>query len=747
VSAGPADRAALLRPFPRERTWLLPALQACQEAEGYLTTAALAAVAAHLRVPVTEVHGVATQYPELRLAPASRHTIRVCAGVTCTLQGGRELRAALDRRRASMAEADGGGTVATEGGTLTTGGGTVAVEDADCFFACSVAPLLEVDGTYRGRVTLADLGQIERWFTTGPRLQHGPPAALTAPVPVESASASATERLARLRERGARHARARPALRLLVQAGSCSLAVGAGDVLERLRAIVAARALDVEVAVAGCNGMCYAAPVVEVVAPGTPRFLVERVRPERLPELLDLLIEGERSLAEAGFPGMVWSDRSWRGLAAAAGHPFWAGQERVVLERCGRVDPTDLDDAVAHGAYEALASALDGAPEAVIETVGASSLLGRGGAYFPAAAKWQACRRASGEPRYLIMNGEEGEPGIFKDRHLLEGDPHRILEGVLIAAHAAGAGRAILYVHGEAHLAAERLARAVSQARAAGIVGPRMLGREPACEVELRRGSGGFILGDETALLESIEGRRAQPRPKPPFPVDQGLWGRPTVINNVETLAAVPSILARGGAWFAGLGTPRLSGTKVFALSGPLRRPGVVEVRSGVTLRALLEELGGDIEDGRPLIGAVVGGPSGFVAPAGLFEVPMEPRGQVSPGTGGVVAVPGGASILEIVRILLGFNARESCGKCTPCREGTPRLLAMLDGLAGAADPAAAVRQVRDLGEAIQSASLCGLGQFAPLAVLRGLEAFPGAFRAGAMKAPVAGDRGTRGRA
>src|SRR5437870_7185966 len=302
----------------------------------------------------------------------------------------------------------------------------------------------------------------------------------------------------------------------------------------------------------------------------------------------------------------------------------------------------------------------------------------------------------------------------------MEGDPHRLLEAVLLAAYASGASRAILYVHGEAELSAERLRVAAGQAREWGLLGERILGSDLSLDVELGRGAGGFVLGEETALLESIEGYRAQPRTRPPFPVESGLWGKPTVINNVETLSAIPAILGGGAAWFAALGTPKAPGTKVFGLSGPIRRPGVVEVRNGVTLRTLLDEIGGGTADGRAWQGAVVGGPSGTIVPGVLFDVPMEPRERVSPGTGGIVAVPVGASVVEIVKTLLRFNANESCGKCTPCREGTPRLLAMIDELG----EAPALVRVRELSEAIRLASLCGLGQAAPLALLAALDEF-----------------------
>jgi NADH-quinone oxidoreductase subunit F len=706
----------LLQTFPRERTWLLPALQAVQEELGHLPDWALAETGRHLRVPLSEVHGVATHYPEFRLAPRGRHHVRVCTGVSCALGGGRALLDAVAKRYG-----------------LTPGapaGSELTLEAADCFFECSVAPLIEVDGAYRGRVTLDDIARLDRWFAASPHEVHPPPArpARSVPAPSDSAEASLQPLLA---EATARR-RAGPPLRLSVQMGTCGRAVGAEPLLEALRLAVSARSLHARVIEGACNGLCYAAPSIELQREGGPRALVERVDPAKASALLDLAATDHGSFAAAGFTGLVWADAPWRGLAPAASHPFLKPQERVLLARAGLVDPEDLDDALVHGAYRALARALDRSPLELIETVKGSGLQGRGGAFFPTAVKWEGCRRATGAPKYIVVNGEEGEPGIFKDRHLMEGDPHQLLEGALLAAYAAGASHAILYVHGEANLSAARLARAVAQAESAGLVGDRVLGRDFSCSIELRRGAGGFVLGEETALLESIEGRRAQPRTRPPFPVESGLWGRPTVINNVETLSAIPAIASGGAGWFAGLGTPKAPGTKVFGLSGPIRRPGVVEVRNGVTLRALLQEIGGGLTEGREFLGAVVGGPSGTLVPEALFEIPMEPRERVSPGTGGIVAVPAGASVVDIVKTLLDFNARESCGKCTPCREGTPRLLAMIDRLEGAGAGAERERQIRELAETIQLASLCGLGQAAPLALLRGLETFPEAFGNGA---------------
>jgi NADH-quinone oxidoreductase subunit F len=673
-----------LSDFPRERTWLLPALHAAQRAEGWLSSDTLAAVAAHLRVPRSEVWGVASHYPEFRLAQPGRRLVRVCTGLACAARGGERLLARGESRL---------GVRAGE----TTRDGALTLEAMDCAFACSVAPVVEADHAYRGRVSDATLDAL-----------LDAPAAYAVPAPLPGrggppatppASGSPGARFSVIRREAERR---RTGARLAVGVGTCGLAVGAGETLEALRVEVRRRGLAWTLVAACCNGMCWASPVVEALRDGRAPVTAARVTPDAVPRLLNALAANVEEREFATPPG-------WMGA-----------QRRLLTERCGLADPYDIADALRHEGYATLARVLeDGRPEAVIEEVRAAGLAGRGGAYFQTAVKWAACRAAAGEPKYLVVNGEEGEPGIFKDRHLMEGDPHRLLEAVLIAAYATGASRAILYVHGEAEVAAERLAAAVAQARQWGLLGARVLGSGLSLDLEIRRGAGGFVLGEETALLESIEGRRAMPRTRPPFPVESGLFGKPTVINNVETLFAVVPILARGGAAFAALGGGR--GTKLFGLSGNLARPGVVEMESGCTLRALIEELGGG-GDGAPVGAAVVGGPSGSVVHPRRFDEPLVPRGAVNPGTGGVVALGDAAAVRGAVRTLLAFNTRESCGKCTPCREGTARMLAMLDA------PALDAARVRALAETIQLASLCGLGQAAPLAVLSGIEQFPREF-------------------
>ena len=642
--------------FPRERTWLLPALHALQHRDRWLSPEALAAAADHLRVPRSEVYGVATHYPEFRLSRPGRQVVRVCVGLSCRTRGGLDVLAACERRLGLAAG-------------KTTADGAVTLERLDCAFDCAMAPVVEVEGEHHGRVEARAVDIV-----------------LDAPPRPSGERAGATGRF--------------EAITLVVGAGTCGLSVGAADTLRALRDEVARRGLPMRIVAGGCNGLCWAAPVVTVLSRDAGPRIVAGVTAGRVPGFLEAVAAGP--VAES--PEVA---------------AFLAGQRRELMSRCGVTDPDDIADAMRHGSYEVLRRVLaDGRPEAVIETVKRAGLRGRGGAYFQAALKWEGARRATA-PRHLIVNGEEGEPGIFKDRHLMEGDPHRLLEGALLAAHAAGASRLILYIHGEAHLAARNLERALTQAREAGLVGERVLGSDFSVAVEIRRGAGGFVLGEETALMESLEGRRAMPRPKPPFPTEIGVWGRPTVVNNVETLFAVPLIVGRGAEWWTALG--RGHGTKVFGLSGHVARPGVIEAELGLSLRDLLERMGGGAPDGRPVTAVALGGPSGVFVHPKRFDEPLVPGGSPNPGTGGVAALHAGVRVADAVRVLLDFNTRESCGKCTPCREGTARLRDMLDGRAPVDRQA-----VAELADVVRVASLCGLGQAAPLSILSALEEFPG---------------------
>jgi len=523
--------------------------------------------------------------------------------------------------------------------------------------------------------------------------------------------------------------RPRPPLRLIVAAGGCGRARGANAVLAALQQEVMARGIDAAVVAGGCNGMCYAHVLVDVQRPDQPRLTYGGITPGSAPALLDEQPGGgSREPREAAswllIPEFRPSIPAPQPLTPSR-VPFLAGQQRLLMRDLGAIDPAEVDDYLLRGGYGLLAMALDELmPEEVIAEVKASGLLGRGGAYFSTAAKWQGCRAASGEPKWLVVNAEEGEPGVYKDRHLLEGDPHRVVEGMLVAAYAVGASRGVFYINGEARLAQHRVRQALEQALARGLLGERILGSDFSFEVSVRHGSGGYILGEETALLESIEGRRAMPRVRPPFPVERGLWGKPTVINNAETLATIRAVLELSGPDFAQIGLPNATGTKLIGLSGNVARPGLVEVPFGTTMRQVVETIGGGVPGGRALAAVLNGGPSGVFMPASVLDEPIQPRGVVPPGTGGWVVLDDRQSILGAVRQLTRFNMLESCGKCTPCREGTVRLLDLLDRVAEGAATSADLRQLRDVNEVVETASLCGLGQMAARPIASALEHF-----------------------
>jgi NADH:ubiquinone oxidoreductase subunit F (NADH-binding)/(2Fe-2S) ferredoxin len=494
--------------------------------------------------------------------------------------------------------------------------------------------------------------------------------------------------------------------RIVVQVGHCSQATGSVAVVE---AAAASATDDAYVVVAGCDGACFDGPRIAVTDADGLTEVFGRVDPDSAVRI----VEGER-----GNP----SD----------GAEFFGAQRRIALDGCGEIDATGLDDYLLRGGYDGLGRALAMSPEAVAEVVTKAGLLGRGGAYFPAGAKWDSVRKG-GVARYMVVNAEEGEPGVFKDRHLMEGVPHRLIEGMAIAAYASGVGRAYVYINAEADLSAERVEGAVGQAYESGLLGDNVLGSEFSLEVSLLRGAGGYVCGEETVLLNTMEGRRREPRFKPPYPTDSGLWARPTVVNNAETLANVPFILAGGAEAFAEIGSDRATGTKLVSLSGSVRRPGVAEVPMGTSLREIIEGLGGGPESGHTLTGVAVGGPSSGVLPPSMLDTAIAPgmlhESGVMLGAGGMVALDERAPVVEVVRKLAAYNADESCGKCTPCREGTPRIVDALDRLK-AGGSAAELEELKYLAEVVGLASLCGLGQAAGGPINSGLHFFPDEFEA-----------------
>ena len=495
-------------------------------------------------------------------------------------------------------------------------------------------------------------------------------------------------------------------LRVAVQVGHCSVSVGATEVADILAGSLPESAYMV---IAGCDGACFDAPRVVFTNGSGAKSVFTRVDPA-----------SARQIASAISSGPSGTDHGEE--------EFFTGQRRIALDLCGELDSTDLDDYLLNDGYQGLARALSMTPEEVTEEVKASGLRGRGGAYFPAATKWEGARGVDSSPRYLVINAEEGEPGIFKDRHLMEGVPHRILEGAIIAAYASDVHEAYVYINAEANLSAQRVREAITQAEGQGLLGDNILGSGFSLSLQIRRGAGGYVCGEETTLLNTMEGYRREPRLRPPFPTESGLWARPTVINNPETLASVPYILAKGAQAFAEIGSETASGTKIVSLSGSVQRPGMAEVPMGTTLREIIYSLGGGPERGHTLTGVAVGGPSSGVFPPSMLDTPIGPgllhESGVMLGAGGVIAVDDRLSVLEVVRSLAAYNAAESCGKCTPCREGTPRMVEALDRLASGNGSPGDLDELRYLAEVVGLASLCGLGQAAGGPISSGMHFF-----------------------
>jgi NADH-quinone oxidoreductase subunit F len=517
--------------------------------------------------------------------------------------------------------------------------------------------------------------------------------------------------------------------------GSCGIASGGHPVREALEQFAREAGAHEVVKVVGCNGMCHREPLIEVVEAGGRRALYGDVSPDLAKKIVARHVRPRKWSTRARWTsqriaGLFSRDDSRRtsptpidpGTGDAGA--YLRKQKRIALENCGQIDPLRIDDYLARGGYQALERCLTAeSPDAVIEMVKTSGLRGRGGAGFPTGLKWSFARSQSAETKYVICNGDEGDPGAFMDRLLLEADPHRVLEGLAIAAYAIGASEGYLYVRDEYPLAVKHVRAAIQQAEARGI-----FGSDFPLKLELREGAGAFVCGEETALIASLEGERGVPRLRPPFPVEKGLRERPTLINNVETLACVPWIVRHGAEAFAALGTETSTGTKVFALAGKIRRGGLIEVPMGVTIREIVEEVAGGIKGGRTFKAVQVGGPSGGCIPAELADTRIDyeeltKTGAIM-GSGGLVVLDDCDCMVDIARFFLEFTQNESCGKCTFCRVGTKRMLEILERLCEGHGRPGDLENLAELADRVSRTSLCGLGKTAPNPVLTTLKYF-----------------------
>lgn len=510
---------------------------------------------------------------------------------------------------------------------------------------------------------------------------------------------------------------------VLVCAGGACVSCGCSSVAEAFREMLGQRGLReyVKLIETGCVGCCDLGVVVQIMPDGV---LYVKVTEKDVKKIVEQHLRDDQVVTE-----LLHKSEDGQVYRTAADMPFFKNQLKVVLENSGLIDPQNIDEYVARDGYLALQKALgEMEPEQIVEEMLHSGLRGRGGGGFPAGRKWQMLAAAPGAIKYVICNGDEGDPGAFMDRSVLESDPHRVLEGMLIAGYATGSSKGFVYVRAEYPLAIKRLQTAIGQARDKDLIGDRVLGTDFCFDVEIRVGAGAFVCGEETALMASVEGRRGMPQPRPPFPTQSGLYGKPTMINNVETYANVSPIIRNGGEWFSKLGTPKSPGTKVFALAGKIRNTGLVEVPMGMSLRQLVFEIGGGVPEGGKFKAAQTGGPSGGCIPARYLDTPLDfdslqAIGSIM-GSGGLIVMDEGACMVDVARFFMDFCVDESCGKCPPCRIGTRQMLHMLTRITRGEARLDELERLEGLAAVTATASLCGLGMTAPNPVLSTMQHF-----------------------
>lgn len=514
--------------------------------------------------------------------------------------------------------------------------------------------------------------------------------------------------------------------RIIVGMASCGIAAGAADVYAAISKKIADQQLAVDLEKTGCIGACFREPLVEIQVPGMPRVIYGDMNPAKIDELLEKHLKNHQIIKE------------WAVLAEGLSTPeedLFKNQLRIVLRNAGAINPENIDDYVNRDGYKALQKVLkEMKPEDVIATIKSSGLRGRGGAGFLTGLKWQFARQSAGKEKFVICNGDEGDPGAFMDRSVMEGDPHSVLEGMLIAGYAIGAQEGIIYVRAEYPLAVKHLDTAIQQAESRGFLGKGILGSTFSFTISLKLGAGAFVCGEETALIASVEGRRGMPRLRPPFPAVRGLWNKPTNINNVETYANIPWIILNGAEAFSSLGTEKSKGTKVFALAGKIKRGGMVEVPMGMSLRDVIYKIGGGIKNDRQFKAVQLGGPSGGCIPASLLDTPVDydsltETGAIM-GSGGMVVMDDKTCMVDVAKFFLKFTQEESCGKCTFCRLGTKRMLEILEKITAGKGEAGDLARLETLAEYIKLGSLCGLGQTAPNPVLTTLKYFRNEYEA-----------------
>lgn len=684
---------------------VIPLLQAIQEQFRYLPRAALKRVCETTRITPAAMAGVSTFYSQFRHRPVGKHIISICHGTACHVKGSELIQDALVRHLKIVPGED------------TDPAGLFTLERVACLGCCTLAPVIKIDGVTYGHLTSETVPQALADFLELARQRRAPDA-----MPVPGVVG-------------------KECVEFRIGVGSCCVAGGSDEVKRELLREVGRRGAPAVVKPVGCVGMCHQTPLVQVVAPGAEPVTYSRVQAGQAARIVRRHLRPKgvvRRMGQALDSALEYllTDEVWEPVSRYALDvrdtpvcAFLDRQQRIASEECGTLDPLDGGEYEASGGWKALKLTLGRRdPGEIVEEITRSGLRGRGGAGFPTGRKWAAVRTAPGSPRYLVCNGDEGDPGAFMDRMLLESFPYRVLEGMVIAAYAMGVHEGFLYIRTEYPLALTRIRAALRVMQDSGYLGKDIAGSGFDLTLQVVEGAGAFVSGEETALLASLEGRRAEPSFRPPYPAECGLWGKPTAVNNVETLALVPWIIRNGASAFARFGEGESRGTKVFSLAGKIRRGGLIEVPMGMSVREIVDGIGGGTPDSRGFKAVQIGGPSGGCLPERLGETPvtyesLKEAGCIM-GSGGLVVLDHSDCMVDLARYFMAFTQQESCGKCSPCRIGTKRMLEILERLCRGQGRHGDIERLVELGETTRSGSLCGLGRTAPHPVLSSIRHF-----------------------
>jgi NADH:ubiquinone oxidoreductase subunit F (NADH-binding)/(2Fe-2S) ferredoxin/NAD-dependent dihydropyrimidine dehydrogenase PreA subunit len=516
---------------------------------------------------------------------------------------------------------------------------------------------------------------------------------------------------------------------MIIGMGTCGIASGADKIYDLAKELLKKKAPSFRLKPTGCIGMCHMEVLVDVALEGRARVTYGEIDEERLSRIIESHTLKGRPVKDLAIAQMTEYGKPYKGIPLFEETGYMNKQKRLVLSNCGHIDPTSIDEYIQRGGYVAAEKVITSmTPDEVIAEVTASGQRGRGGAGFPTGIKWNFCNKAPADQKYIICNADEGDPGAFMDRSVLEGDPHAVIEGMIIAGYSIGATKGYIYCRAEYPLALKILRTAIKQAAKRGIIGKNIFNSAFDFQITIKEGAGAFVCGEETALIASIEGKRGMPRTRPPFPAQKGLWGRPTTINNVETLANIPRILLKGADWFASHGTEKSKGTKVFALAGKIVRPGLIEIPMGLSLREVIYDIGGGLPEGRTFKAVQTGGPSGGCIPSTLVDISVDYESLAKVGSivgsGGMIVMDETTCMVDMSKYFLQFTQAESCGKCTPCRIGTKQMLEVLTRITEGKGAEGDLEMLENLGKQVKSTSLCGLGKTVPNPVLTTMKYF-----------------------